>query len=227
MTRKRGTTLREDDILALLLGDEEKPEVARAVAEAPGARARARELAALRSLLEAQRPEDAIRFDRLSSPLGPLYLAATGAGLARVSWRQPSEGAFIRDLEGRWAGLPVVRDPSYVRGAREQLEAYFGGELDRFDLPVDLSGLPPFQRAVLEAVRSVPFGRVVPYAELARRIRRPKASRAVGNALGANPIAVVVPCHRVVRSDGSLGGYTGGAEIKKHLLALEGRGDLV
>jgi methylated-DNA-[protein]-cysteine S-methyltransferase len=82
--------------------------------------------------------------------------------------------------------------------------------------------MPPFQRAVLEATASVPFGHVDTYAGIARRIGKPKATRAVGNALGRNPIPVIVPCHRVIRSDASLGGYTGGLNIKEHLLSLEG-----
>jgi methylated-DNA-[protein]-cysteine S-methyltransferase len=82
--------------------------------------------------------------------------------------------------------------------------------------------MPPFQRAVLEATASVPFGHVDTYAGIARRIGNPKATRAVGNALGRNPIPVIVPCHRVIRSDASLGGYTGGLNIKEHLLNLEG-----
>ena len=183
--------------------------------------------AALARLLGDQRPDEAVRWSGLDTPFGAMYLAATGRGLARVSWDQPGEDAFVDELERRWPDRPVVRDPAALAEARAQMEAYFSGERDRFDVAVDLSDLPPFQRDVLEAVRRVPFGDVVPYAELARRIRRPRAHRAVGNALGRNPVAIVVPCHRVVRSDGTLGGYGGGVAYKERLLRLEGRSDLL
>ncbi len=176
-------------------------------------------------LLAAQEPGDAVRFDRFASPFGTMYLAVTGRGLARLSWDQPGDDAFAAELEARWPDRPVIRDRGALAPFREQLEAYFRGELDHFDLPVDLGGLPSFQREVLEAVSRVPYGSVIPYSELARRIRRPRASRAVGNALGRNPVAIVVPCHRVVRRDGSLGGYGGGVEFKERLLALEGHED--
>ena len=107
------------------------------------------------------------------------------------------------------------------------MEEYFAGTRTVFDQDVDLSVLSDFERSVLQTAREIPYGEVIPYAELARRIDKPKASRAVGNALGHNPVAIVVPCHRIVRSDGSLGGYTGGVEFKRKLLAIEGRLDLL
>ena len=96
-----------------------------------------------------------------------------------------------------------------------------------FDLPIDLSALTPFQRAVLRAATALGFGEVATYTDIAKRIGSPKASRAVGNALGQNPVAIIVPCHRVVRTDGTLGGYTGGLRYKRALLDIEGRLDLI
>lgn len=217
----------EDRILAMVLGEEDDVAAAEAAATERAARAAAREYAALKRMLGGQIAVEAVRFDGFRTPFGRMYVAATDKGVARVSWLASSDDDFARQLEDRWADRPVIRDPAAVATAREQLERYFRGELDRFDLPVDLSDLPTFQRSVLNAVRKVPFGRVVPYGELARRIRKPTAARAVGNALGANPVAIVVPCHRVVRGDGKLGGYGFGVEYKERLLTLEGREDLL
>jgi methylated-DNA-[protein]-cysteine S-methyltransferase len=131
-------------------------------------------------------------------------------------------------MEERFPGRPVVRDGERLVEAERELREYFAGERSSFDLPVDLSSLSPFDRRVLEvAFRTIRFGEVVPYAELAKRIGKPKAARAVGGALGRNPVAIVVPCHRVVRSDGSLGGYGGGVRYKERLLEIEGRRDLL
>lgn len=217
----------DEGILALVLGDEDDVAAAESAAGSGSTRRRAGQYTELAHLLGAQDPDDAVRFDGFPTPFGTMYVGATGVGLARVSWHASSESAFARQLEARWPDRPVVRDRLALAEARAQLERYFRGELDRFDLAVDLRDLPPFQRSVLEAVSAVPFGQVVRYAELARRIRRPRAARAVGNALGANPVAIVVPCHRVIRGDGTLGGYGGGVEYKERLLALEGRDDLL
>ncbi len=113
-------------------------------------------------------------------------------------------------------------DCAVVSNAARQLHEYFGGHRERFDLPLDFTGVSPFTRTVLEATTEVPFGRLDTYRGIASRVGKPSATRAVGNALGRNPIPVVVPCHRIVRSDASLGGYTGGLQIKQRLLALEG-----
>ena len=121
----------------------------------------------------------------------------------------------------------MVRDTDRLGPAEEQLTEYFGRRRPRFDLFVDLTGLGDFQRAVLDAASGLEFGETVTYTEIARRIGRPKASRAVGNALGRNPIPIIVPCHRVVRTDRTLGGYTGGLRYKRALLDIEGRTDLL
>jgi methylated-DNA-[protein]-cysteine S-methyltransferase len=168
---------------------------------------------------------------RMSSPIGDLILAATAEGLREIEFASHvPEVAFTARLRER--GLEPVRlerlesaDPAVrqiLERAAGELAEYFGGQRTRFDVPLDWGAMAPFQQAVLEATAAVPFGRVDTYAGIARRIGKPGATRAVGNALGRNPIPVIVPCHRVIRSDATLGGYTGGLEIKQHLLGLEG-----
>jgi methylated-DNA-[protein]-cysteine S-methyltransferase len=174
---------------------------------------------------------DVVWYTRIPSPLGDLILAATEEGLREIEFgRNHTEAEFVKRI--REAGgdpVPVARiedAPLATRRTLEraaaELDEYFGGRRSEFDVPLDWGHMPPFQRAVLEATASVPFGHVDTYAGIARRIGNPKATRAVGNALGRNPIPVIVPCHRVIRSDATLGGYTGGLNIKELLLNLEG-----
>lgn len=209
------------------LADREGLEVAEHLGECGPCRDEAAEFRLLEGALRACCAEEVVRWHAFPTPFGRTYVAATDRGLARVSWGQPDDDAFVGGLEARFPDRPVVRDPRGLAEAERQLREYFAGERDRFDLPVDLGALSGFDRRVLEAARGIGYGQVVPYAELARRIGRPKAARAVGGALGRNPIAIVVPCHRVVRTDGGLGGYGGGVEFKERLLALEGREDLL
>ena len=154
-------------------------------------------------------------FDCIESPLGMLRLAATPAGLASISFTDE-------------AGMPPpgrgwVRDPaSPVLGrAAAQLVEYFAGQRRVFDLPLAPSGTP-FQLAVWNAIATVPTGETISYTELARRAGHPGSFRAVGAATGRNPLAIVVPCHRIVGADGSLTGYAGGLARKRALLAFEG-----
>jgi O-6-methylguanine DNA methyltransferase len=155
------------------------------------------------------------------SPFGPLWLASTLAGLCRIGL----PGERRDDLErwlARWVGPEKPEEnPEALAPAVAQLREYFSRLRREFDLPLDLRGTE-FQRRVWTELRNVPFGQTVSYGELARRIGRPEAARAVGGALGANPIPIIVPCHRVVGADGSLVGYGGGLEIKAALLRLEG-----
>jgi methylated-DNA-[protein]-cysteine S-methyltransferase len=174
---------------------------------------------------------DRVWYTHVDSPIGDLILAATSEGLREIDFgKEISETAFVTRVRQSGAEpVPMERskhpDPEArlnLQRAAKELEEYFGGERARFDIPLDWGAMPPFQRSVLEATASVPFGHVDTYAGIARRIGNPKATRAVGNALGRNPIPVIVPCHRVIRSDASLGGYTGGIGIKQRLLNLEG-----
>jgi methylated-DNA-[protein]-cysteine S-methyltransferase len=116
----------------------------------------------------------------------------------------------------------VLEDPSALDEPRRQLDEYFGGHRRDFEIPLDWSLVQGFGREVLDRTARIPYGQVATYGEVARDIGRPRASRATGNALGANPIPIVVPCHRVVRAGGVLGNYGGGPERKAQLLELEG-----
>lgn len=222
----------DDRVLGYVLGEldgEDGLAVAEHLGECGGCRDRAAEFAALdRALEECCRPSP-IRWHAFDTEtaFGRMYVAATARGLARISWQQADDGAWVRHLEARFPDRPVVRDPTALAEAEEQLREYFAGDRTAFDLPVDLGALGDFDRSVLRAATRIPCGEVVPYSELASRIGRPRAARAVGNALGRNPVAIVVPCHRIIRTDGSLGGYGGGVEWKERLLAIEGREDLL
>ena len=161
-----------------------------------------------------------IAYDRIETALGPLWLAVSDRGLRAVSYGG-SEERFREELRVR-RGEQVVRDAEGVEPAGAQVTAYLSGERREFDLEIDFNGVTPFQAQVLQAALSVPYGRIASYGEIARRVGSPGASRAVGGALSRNPIPIVVPCHRVVASDGSLGGYSSGTHIKERLLRLEG-----
>lgn len=150
----------------------------------------------------------------VESPVGPLLLAAVDAGLTGVYFA-PHPPGFDAPSESAGPAADVVA------AARAQLAEYFAGGRPAFDLPLAAEGTP-FQRRVWAALRTLRFGETVSYAELARRLGDPRAVRAVGGANGRNPIAIVVPCHRVVGADGSLTGFGGGVERKRWLLAHEG-----
>jgi methylated-DNA-[protein]-cysteine S-methyltransferase len=153
------------------------------------------------------------------SPVGPLLLAATPRGLVKVGFG--SEEGVLDELA---AGVSprVVRLPGRLDDARRQLDEYFAGTRRRFELPLDRSLSHGYRRTVLEALSEVPYGHTVSYKDLAERTGNPKASRAVGTAMATNPIPIVVPCHRVLRTGGALGRYGGGVATKVWLLRLEG-----
>jgi methylated-DNA-[protein]-cysteine S-methyltransferase len=154
------------------------------------------------------------------TPIGPLTLAATPAGVVRIEF-----GGGDRVLEELASEVTprVVRLPGRLDEVRRELDEYFAGRRRRFDVPVDRRLSRGYRRTVLEALsREVPYGRTVSYKELAERTGNPKASRAVGSAMATNPIPIVVPCHRVLRTGGALGGYGGGLDTKVWLLRHEG-----
>ncbi|MFJ3901872.1 methylated-DNA--[protein]-cysteine S-methyltransferase [Streptomyces sp. NPDC090025] len=159
------------------------------------------------------------------SSIGPLLLAATDRGLVSVVFHADGrvrERALER-LAAAFGGELVERADGRLAEPIRQLAAYFDGDLRSFDVKLDWTLVTGFNRQVLrELAGSVPFGAVVGYGDLARRVGRPSAAQAVGAAMGANPLPVVVPCHRVVESDGGIGGFGGGLETKRRLLALEG-----
>ncbi|WP_327157501.1 methylated-DNA--[protein]-cysteine S-methyltransferase [Streptomyces tubercidicus] len=173
-------------------------------------------------------PEAAARRDwawrRLATPIGPLLLAATREGLVQVVFHadeRTTRGALAR-LEQCLGGPPLAGIP-HLTTATAELTAYFAGELRSFTVPLDWSLSSGFPARVLRALADgVPYGSVVGYQDLADRVGEPGAARAVGAAMGSNPLPVVVPCHRVVASDGGIGGFGGGLETKRLLLALEG-----
>ena len=152
---------------------------------------------------------------RYESPLGTMLLAATDAGVAGVWFEGPRHGP---DASGwREDGQhPVLRE------AVAQLRAYFAGERTGFELPLDLDAGTPFQRSVWSALLAIPRGATTSYAQIARQLGRPQAARAIGAAVGRNPVSIVVPCHRVLGTGGNLTGYAGGLERKTALLRLEG-----
>jgi methylated-DNA-[protein]-cysteine S-methyltransferase len=158
--------------------------------------------------------------------IGPLLLAATRDGLVNVVFHatEPVRERTLERLASRLGTEPVEAPGSpLLAEAIRQLEAYFAGELRDFELPLDWSLISGFNREVLrELATGVPYGSVVGYGDLAGRVGQPGAAQAVGAAMGANPLPVVVPCHRVVESDGGIGGFGGGLETKRRLLALEG-----
>jgi methylated-DNA-[protein]-cysteine S-methyltransferase len=149
-----------------------------------------------------------MRYTTMPSPIGELLIAGTEDGIAAIHM-QPAAP------EPSW-----VRDDDALKDAVAQLEAYFAGELTTFDLPLAPQG-SPFQRRVWSALRDIPYGQTESYGTLAERIGRPGAARAVGRANSQNPIAIIVPCHRVIGATGQLTGYAGGMDRKRALLDLE------
>jgi methylated-DNA-[protein]-cysteine S-methyltransferase len=149
----------------------------------------------------------------LPSPIGRLLLYGDEQ---RLSGLQTPPASEHTDCLNRWrrADAPFAR-------VREQLEAYFAGERVEFDIPVDMNSATPFQRSVWRRLRDIPYGTTISYGELANALGKPTAARAVGAANGRNPIAIIVPCHRVIGSTGSLTGYAGGLDRKRYLLGLE------
>jgi methylated-DNA-[protein]-cysteine S-methyltransferase len=163
-----------------------------------------------------------VAYTTVDSPLGPLVVAATPRGLVRVAYTEavPQEDV-LEELAARISPR-LLEAPGRFDEPRRELDDYFAGRRRGFDLPIDWSTLRGFTRKVLQATARIDFGELRSYSEVASEAGSPRAVRAAGNALGANPMPVVVPCHRVVRTGGALGGYTGGVERKEFLLRLEG-----
>jgi len=155
-----------------------------------------------------------------NSPIGRFRVASTELGLAYVELPR-SSGRGMRDwMQRNVPECRCVKDIGPNREAIEQILEYLASERIHFDIPLDLRGTP-FQRAVWDVLLEIPYGDSCSYADVARAIGRPTAHRAVGSANGSNPVSLVVPCHRVIASDGSLGGYGGGQDLKARLLAME------
>lgn len=162
-----------------------------------------------------------VAYTRFDSPVGELLLAATDVGLVRVGWARDDRDLWLAQLAGS-IGPRVIEAPKRLDGVRRQLDEYFAGERRVFDVELDWRLSTGFTRKVLTETWRIPFGETRTYGEVATAAGSPRAFRAAGSALGANPIPIVVPCHRVLRAGGALGGYGGGLDVKQSLLELEG-----
>jgi methylated-DNA-[protein]-cysteine S-methyltransferase len=161
-----------------------------------------------------------VAYRTVDTPVGTLLLAATDRGLIRVAYAREGHDQVLEALAGS-VGPRILHAPGRLDGAARQLAEYFAGRRTGFDLPLDFRLSKGFRRSVLAHLPRIPYGRTESYAQVAGAAGSPRAVRAVGTACATNPLPVVVPCHRVVRSDGSFGDYAGGPEAKRTLLALE------
>ena len=165
-------------------------------------------------------PWPPVRFSSVQTAIGTIFVGVSDQGVFDLAFDLRGEGAYRERLARR--APEVWRDNSGLRSILGEIRAYFSGHLRDFSVPVDLRSVTPFASQVLCETQAIPFGELVSYGELAARVGSPRASRAVGGALGRNPIPVIIPCHRVVRRGGYIGGYTGGLRKKRALLRLEG-----
>jgi methylated-DNA-[protein]-cysteine S-methyltransferase len=175
--------------------------------------ARFREAAAAAGLLD-------VAYDLADTPIGTLLVATTDRGLCRISY-DPQPELEAESLAHTF-GVRVLRATKPIDPVRRQLDEYFAGRRRAFEVPIDWSPLRGYTREVLRRTAEIPFGEASTYADIALRAGSPRGWRAAGNALGANPMPIVVPCHRVLASSGGIGGYTGGLDRKRFLLRLEG-----
>jgi len=178
--------------------------------------------AAAAARFAAHAPAD-VHYALVDSPVGTLVAASTAHGLATLSYADRfggPDGAL--DWVAARLSPRMLEAPARLDDVRRELDEYFAGRRRDFDLPIDWALTSPFGRRVLQATAAIPFGAVKTYGEMAAQAGNPKASRAAGRALGANPIPIVVPCHRVIGAGGRLTGYTGGLERKVALLGIEG-----
>lgn len=162
-----------------------------------------------------------VSYAPVDSPFGPLLAATTKRGLVKLAFPEEDVDGVLERLARR-VSPRIVAAGAQLDPVRRELDQYFGGRRRGFALPLDWTLVGPFGRRVLGVTAEIPYGGVLSYAEVAAEAGSPRGSRAAGNALGSNPIPIVVPCHRVLRSGGALGGYGGGLDRKRYLLKLEG-----
>ncbi|HST70670.1 MAG TPA: methylated-DNA--[protein]-cysteine S-methyltransferase [Solirubrobacterales bacterium] len=162
-----------------------------------------------------------VAYATTDSPFGPLLLAKTRKGLVRVGLPNQDQDELLVDLAARVSPRVLEAAPE-LDEVRRELDLYFEGKLDRFDLPLDWRLSGGFRQRVLKEINRIPYGQTRSYTEMARKAGNERAVRAAGTACGSNPIPLVVPCHRVLRTGGALGGYGGGLPMKQGLLELEG-----
>jgi methylated-DNA-[protein]-cysteine S-methyltransferase len=181
------------------------------------------EMRALHDRLEAEaQAEDLldVAYRTVDTPVGTLLLAATPAGLVRVAYEREGLDAVLEGLV-RQVSPRILYAPQRTDAAARQLEEYFAGDRNRFDLPLDLSLSRGFRRTVLAYLPQIGYGMTASYGEVAAAVHNPRAVRAVGTACATNPLPLIVPCHRVIRTDGLVGSYLAGPEVKQQLLDLE------
>ena len=164
-----------------------------------------------------------VAYATTDSPVGRLLLATTPGGLIRLAYIDSEDEDTVLDQLAVKVSPRVLASPRKLDEPRRELDEYFSGARQRFEVPLDWGLARGFGRRVLEATYRIPFGSVSTYKQMATEAGSPRASRAAGNALGANPIPIIVPCHRILHTTGGLGGYTGGLERKRTLLTIEGR----
>lgn len=162
-----------------------------------------------------------IAYTTVDSPVGPLLLAATPRGIARVAYEAEDHDRVLETIAARLSPR-VLRAPKRLDAAARELEEYFARRRQVFDLPLDLSLSKGFRQLVQRRLPEIRYGQTLSYRQVAELVGNPKAVRAVASACATNPLPVIVPCHRVVKSDGTAGGYVGGAAAKTTLLTLEG-----
>jgi methylated-DNA-[protein]-cysteine S-methyltransferase len=162
-----------------------------------------------------------VSYASADSPFGTLLLARTRRGLVRLAFPEEALDVTLEGLARRISPR-IVEAPDALQDVARELDEYFDGRRRSFDLALDWQLMAPFTRRVLRVTSQIPYGGVLSYAEVASEAGSPRGFRAAGNALGSNPIPIVIPCHRVLRSGGTLGGYGGGVKRKRWLLALEG-----
>ena len=165
--------------------------------------------------------EETLYVSFLESRFGLIGIASSKRGIVRLSFPLGSEDSFGRRLQSEYTGSRSSDGGRANGEASRQISRYFEGDLREFDLPLDLRG-SSFRRSVLSAVGEIPYGRTASYGEIARRAGSPRGARAVGQAVGANPIPIIIPCHRVIGSNGALVGFGLGLPMKRRLLELEG-----
>lgn len=164
-----------------------------------------------------------VAYATLDSPLGTLLLARTPKGLVRIAYVDYTDQDAVLEQLAAEVSPRVLAAPRKLDEPRRELDQYFSGRRRTFDIPQDWQLIRGFARRVLAATAHVPYGATATYKQMAIAAGSPRASRAAGNALGSNPLPIVVPCHRVLHTSGGLGGYTGGVEKKRLLLAVEGQ----
>ena len=202
-----------------------RDKMGRALRAGPSSRERqaAAAAAAAERLLERVSAEGLadVVYGSVDSPFGTLHAAMTHRGLVRLSFPEEGELELLGELSQRLSPR-IVRTASLLDPVRRELDEYFNGRRRRFELDVDWTLMGPFATRVLRRTAAIPYGSYSSYGEIASEAGSPRGARAAGNALGANPIPIVIPCHRVLHAGGGLGGYGGGLERKRWLLALEG-----